>query len=91
MYPAGKENGFSAPPARRVAHRLELLVTRLQYELLRQGVSQRELARKARVNETSLSRICNGKEPAYPARGKRIAEALGWTGDPMALFEEVTE
>ena len=52
---------------------MELLVTRLQYELLRQGVSQRELARKARVNKTSLSRICNGKEPAYPARGKRIA------------------
>lgn len=74
-----------------VAHRLELLVRRIQYELLRQGITQRELARKARVNETSLSRICNGKEPAFPRRGKRIADALGWTVDPMALFEEMTE
>ena len=66
-------------------------MTRLQYELLKRGVSQRELAEKAHVNEASLSRICNGKEPAYPQRGQRIAEALGWTGDPMELFEEVAE
>lgn len=66
-------------------------MTRLQLELLRRGVAQRELAEKAHVNEASLSRICNGKEPAYPRRGKRIAEALGWTGDPEELFEEVSE
>ena len=64
-------------------------MTRLQLELLRRGVSQRELAERASVSESSLSRICNGKEPAYPRRGKRIAEALGWTGDPQELFEEV--
>ena len=64
-------------------------MTRLQLELLRQGVSQRELAEKAHVNEASLSRICNGKEPAYPKRGKRIAEALGWSRDPQELFREV--
>jgi transcriptional regulator with XRE-family HTH domain len=65
-------------------------VTRLQLELLRLGVSQRELAERASVAESSLSRICNGKEPAYPKRGKRIAEALGWAGDPEDLFQEVT-
>ncbi|MCI1497812.1 MAG: XRE family transcriptional regulator [Coriobacteriaceae bacterium] len=64
-------------------------MTRLQIELLRRGVSQKELAERAGVNEASLSRICNGKEPAYPKRGKRIADALGWAGDPAELFEEV--
>ena len=52
-------------------------------------MSQRELAERAHVNETSLSRIIHGREPAYPERGRRIAVALGWTGDPTVLFEEV--
>lgn len=52
-------------------------------------MSQRELAERAHVNEASISRICRGKEPAYPKRGERIAAAFGWTGDPEELFEEV--
>ena len=52
-------------------------------------MSQRELAERAHVNETSLSRIIHGREPAYPKRGERIAAALGWTGDPTELFEEL--
>jgi plasmid maintenance system antidote protein VapI len=52
-------------------------------------MSQRELAERAHVNEASVSRICNGREPAYPERGRRISAALGWTGDPAELFEEV--
>lgn len=52
-------------------------------------MSQRELAERAHVHEASISRICRGKEPAYPERGRRIAVALGWTGDPAELFEEV--
>ncbi len=57
----------------------------------RKGVSQAKLARLAGVNQTSLSRIENGKEPAYSKRGKRIADALGWEGDPAELFEEVPD
>lgn len=64
-------------------------MNRLQVELIRRGMSQRELAERAHVNETSLSRIIHGREPAYPKRGERIARALGWTGDPAPLFEEV--
>ena len=64
-------------------------MVRLQLELLRRGISQRELAERAHVNEASVSRILHGKEPAYPERGRRIAVALGWTGDPEGLFEEV--
>lgn len=53
-------------------------------------MSQAKLARVADVNQSCMSRIENGKEEAYPRRGKRIADALGWKGDPAELFEEVS-
>lgn len=65
-----------------------LLITK---ERKKKGLSQSKLARLADVNSSSMSRIENGKEPAYPRRGKRIADALGWAGDPMELFEEVSK
>lgn len=64
---------------------------RLAVERERKGLSQAELARLANVNQTSLSRIERGLEPAYPARGQRIADAIGWTGDYRELFEECGE
>lgn len=60
-------------------------------ERLKQGMSQAKLARLAEVNQSCMSRIENGKEEAYPHRGKRIADALGWEGDPDELFHEVDE
>lgn len=62
---------------------------RIVYELDRRGMTQADCASKAGVNKASMNRICNGKEPPYPQRAKRIAEALGWEGDPAALFEEI--
>ena len=64
---------------------------RLRHELHRLRMSQAECARRAGINQTSLSRIMMGKEPAYPHRGQRIADAVGWDGDPADLFEEVAE
>lgn len=64
---------------------------RLKRELYRLRMSQAECARRSGVNQTSLSRIITGKEPAYPYRGKRIADAIGWKGNPTELFEEVDE
>ncbi len=55
------------------------------------GLSIAKAAMLCKVNYSSMCRIVGGKEPAYPKRGKRIAEALGWTGDPAELFEEVEE
>lgn len=62
---------------------------RVVLERRKLGLSQAKLARVADVNQSCMSRIENGKEPPYPIRGKRIADALGWTGDPAELFEEV--
>lgn len=65
-----------------------LLIKKVMYE---SRMTQAKLAHRADVNQTSLSRIVNGKEPAYPKRGKRIADALGWEGDPADLFKEVED
>lgn len=62
---------------------------RIVLERQKRGMSQAKLARAADVNQSCMSRIENGKEPPYPHRGKRIAAALGWDGDPAELFEEV--
>lgn len=63
-----------------------LLLEKVMWE---KHLNQSALARLAEVHPTSLSRIINGKEPAFPKRGERIAKALGWEGDPAELFEEV--
>ena len=62
---------------------------RVKYELDRLGMTQAAFAEKARVSTSSLSRMVNGKEPAYPKRGRRIAEAMGWRGTLDELFSEL--
>lgn len=62
---------------------------RIVSERKHRGMSQAELARRAGINQASMSRIEAGKEPAYRNRGRRIAQAIGWGGDPEALFAEV--
>lgn len=62
---------------------------RVKYELDRLGMTQAAFAEKADVNVAALSRIVNGKEPAYPKRGRRIADAMGWRGSLDELFSDV--
>ena len=62
---------------------------RVKYELDRLGMTQAAFAEKAKVSPASLSRIVNGKEPAYPKRGRRIAKALGWLGSVDEIFSEL--
>lgn len=62
---------------------------RIKQVLRDKGISQSKLARVADVDASSMSRICRGIEPAYPKRGQRIADALGWEGDWAALFVPV--
>lgn len=64
---------------------------RLKYELFRRGMSQAKLAHMADINQTSLSRLMLGKEHVYPKWAERIAEAIGWEGNPDELFEEVID
>lgn len=64
-------------------------VLRIRKFLGERCLTQSEAARMCGLKQQSFSRIVNGKEPAYSKRGKRIAEALGWEGDPAELFEEI--
>ena len=41
------------------------------------------------LKQQAFNRIVNGKEPPYPNRGQRIADALDWKGDWRELFAEV--
>ena len=52
-------------------------------------LKDKEAAKLCRLTPQAFSRIINGYEPAYPKRGQRIADALGWEGDPAELFEEI--
>lgn len=61
----------------------------LKYELDQRRMKQVSLAQATGINEASISRIVNGKEEAYSGRARRIAEALGWEGDPAELFKDL--
>ena len=64
---------------------------RLEFMRRSNGWSQRKLGEAAGV---SASYICNAESRGmtlYPNQAKRLADALGWRGDPAELFEEVTE
>ena len=65
--------------------------TMLRLVLWRKRMTQADLAQRTGIDPASVSRIVRGVEPAYPKRGKRIADALGWAGDPSELFEEVRD
>ncbi len=53
------------------------------------GVTQKELAERTGIDPATVSRLINGRMPAYRGWASRIAEVLGWKGDPAELFEEV--
>lgn len=62
---------------------------RLEYMRREQRKTQRRLGDESGVN---ASYICNAERRGmvlYPGQAARLAKALGWSGDPMELFEEV--
>lgn len=62
---------------------------RLEFLRRDKEFSQRELGKRAGVN---ASYICNAERRGmelYPSQAKRLADALGWRGEPSELFEEV--
>ena len=70
--------------------RFEML--RIEREFFRNKPTIRETAQKAGIAPETLSRIVSGKQsPGYGEgqSAERIAQAVGWTGDVHALFEEI--
>lgn len=64
---------------------------RAKQERLRLGLSGLETARRAKLAPATLSQIESGRFVPYDKQLARLAEALGWTGRPEALLEEVPE
>ena len=61
----------------------------LRQERERHGLSRAALARKAEINEAQYGQIERGRFVPYPPQLERIANALGWEGEPEELLEEV--
>lgn len=55
------------------------------------NMSMSALARKAEMHVSSISAIENNHLWPYPGQMKKIADALGWKGDPAELFEEAKD
>ncbi len=53
------------------------IVTPLRVAIASSGRTQREIARKAGIDESKLSRIVNGRVHPADATQRRIARALG--------------
>lgn len=62
---------------------------RIRYESLRQGMTQADLARRAHVPQPSLSKVNKGDARLTKANLEKVAIALGWSGEPEELYEEV--
>ena len=63
-------------------------VTKLRKE---RGLSRSRLSVISGVNATSIFEFESGRRRPYPKAARELASALGWTGDPKELFEEVGE
>jgi len=64
-------------------------VLRIKKHLGERCMTQAEGAQLCGLKQQAFNRIVNGIEPPYENRGKRIAEALEWSGDWRELFEEI--
>lgn len=56
----------------------------LAHAIVDSDMTQRQIARKARIDETRLSRIISGQTPATPREQKALARVLAKA--PSALF-----
>lgn len=51
--------------------------------------SRAELARRAQMSNGTVGQIEAGRFIPYESQLRKLADALGWDGDPAALLEEV--
>lgn len=58
-------------------------MTRIRVAREHKGWSQAELARRAKLNVATLSLIESGRMQPYPVQLRKIARALGTTGNEL--------
>lgn len=69
----------------------EVCVKRCQQLREAQGRSKNAVAKDARLTPSCLSTIESGRWHPYDVQLARLAESLGFFGDPSTLLEEVDE
>lgn len=55
------------------------------------GMNRSQLARAAKMQAGTIAWIETGRFVPYESQLDKIADALGWEGDPSELFEEVRD
>jgi transcriptional regulator with XRE-family HTH domain len=63
--------------------------TRLKVEIWGRGLTQREVARRARIDEATMSMIANGRLVPTPFQQVKIAEVLDRTVSELFLNDGV--
>ena len=65
-------------------------MTRAKAMMLSRGMLTRQLADKAGVSRPNLNMLLNGRGNPRRDTAELVSTALGWDGDPMDLFDEIT-
>lgn len=65
-------------------------MTRAKAMMLSQGLTTRQLAGKAGLARANLNMLLNGRGSPRKDTASLVADALGWDGEPMDLFDEIT-
>lgn len=63
----------------------------MQAEREQLGWSKLRLSQEARIAPIYVSQAESRRRVPYPPELERIAAALGWTGEPAALLEDVND
>lgn len=67
------------------------MTLRVQFERERQGRSRANVARAAALGATLYGLVERSRYTPYPKELYRIADSLGWQGDPADLLQEVSD
>jgi len=63
----------------------------LEKQRVSKGKNRSDLARDAKMQPGMICWIETGRFKPYDVQLKKLADALGWEGDPVALLDEVSE
>ena len=76
---------------KRKRRRESTTLNEIRAQIERLGFSQSELARRAGMHPSTVNLIVRGRMVPYESQLAKIAAALGWTGDPTDLLDEVDD
>lgn len=65
-------------------------MTRAKALMISRGITCVALAKSAGVSRPNLNMLLDGHRKPRARVAAAVADALGWDGDPMELFAEIT-